>query len=123
VEVTVSVVGSADGGDVVRALRSWLLGEDVLRGRVRLVTTPPAPGTLGSVLATVAIAVGPGGAATVFASALIAWIRRQRSDIRLKVSRPDGTSVEMSADHVRLGEDELRRLTGDLLRFVEGDGE
>lgn len=58
------------------------------------------PGTLGSALETLAVALGPGGVATVTASVLIAWLRRRTSDVTLKVSRPDGASYEFSATNV-----------------------
>jgi hypothetical protein len=118
VDVTVSVLGADDSGDGLRSLRAWLVTEDDLRGRVRFVASPPEQGTLGSMVETLAISLGPGGAATVLASALIAWIRRQKSNIKLKVSRPDGTSVEVATEHVSLTGDEVRQLTNDLMRFV-----
>lgn len=117
-DVTVSVVGADESGDKLRSLRSWLVAEDELRGRVRFVTPPPQRGMLGSVVETLALSIGPGGAATVLASALITWIRRQKSNVKLKVSRPDGTSVEIAAEHVSLTGDEVRQLTNDLLHFV-----
>jgi hypothetical protein len=87
--------------DEVRSLRQWLLDENALRGRVRLVEPPVTPGTLGSVVETLAVALGPGGVATAAASVLIAWIRRRTGDVTLKVTQPDGSSFELSATNVQ----------------------
>jgi hypothetical protein len=101
-----------------------LVAEDELRGRVRVMTPPPEPGTLGSVVEALAISLGPGGAATVLASALIAWIRRQRTNIKLKVVRADGSSTELLLDHVPLSGDDGAKLAEDLLRtLAERDNE
>ncbi|MBH0776470.1 effector-associated constant component EACC1 [Nocardia bovistercoris] len=113
----------ADRGDSLRALRTWLVGEDLLRGRARAVTSPPPEGALGSTVETLAIALAPGGAATVLASALVTWIRRQRGDITLKVVRPDGASVEFSGANARLQDDNTRQLITDLLEHADSDGD
>lgn len=125
-DVTVSVSAADgddgdDGGDSLRSLHAWLVAEDELRGRVRLVTPPPRPGTLGSVVEMLAVSVAPGGALTVLAGALIMWIRRQKSTINVKVNRPDGTCVELSLD-ARLRRDEFTGLTNDLARFLNEAG-
>ncbi|MCX4429552.1 effector-associated constant component EACC1 [Streptomyces mirabilis] len=86
--------------DELRSLREWLLNEEELRGRVRLVDGPVAPGTLGSGVEALAVILAPGGIATAVASVLIAWIRHRTSDVTLKVTRPDGTSYELSATDV-----------------------
>jgi hypothetical protein len=99
VDVTLAVEGR-HSADELRSLREWLLGEDVLRGRVRFVEPTPAPGTLGSVVETLAVALGPGGVATATASVLIAWIRRRTSDVKLRVIRQDGSSYELTATNV-----------------------
>ncbi|MGY2119316.1 effector-associated constant component EACC1 [Nocardia gipuzkoensis] len=112
-----------DRGDSLRALRTWLVGEDLLRGRARVVTSPPPEGALGSTVETLAIALAPGGAVTVLASALITWIRRQRGDITLKVVRPDGASVEFSGANARLEDDNTRRLLTDLLQHADSNGD
>ncbi|MEV8322320.1 hypothetical protein [Kitasatospora sp. NPDC056731] len=108
---------SADG---VRSLRQWLVEEDQLRGRVQLAEAPPAPGTLGAVLDTLTVVLGPGGVATAVASVLISWIRRQRGNVSVKVIRPDGTVTELSATHVSgLEALQVRQLAAELSRSLD----
>lgn len=38
---------------------------------------------------------------TVLASTVIAWIRHRTSEVTYTVTRPDGTSVELTASRVR----------------------
>lgn len=98
-DVTLEVEGHR-AADELRSLREWLLNEDGLRGRVRLVDGPVVPGTLGSGVEALAVVLAPGGIATAVASVLIAWIRHRTSDVTLKVTRPDGTSYELSVTDV-----------------------
>ncbi|WP_308012154.1 effector-associated constant component EACC1 [Actinacidiphila acidipaludis] len=98
-DVTLEVEGHR-AADELRSLREWLLNEDGLRGRVRLVDGPVVPGTLGAGVEALAVALAPGGIATAVASVLIAWIRHRTSDVTLKVTRPDGTSYELTATDV-----------------------
>jgi hypothetical protein len=100
-DVTVSVVGRDAGGEELRSLFTWLAGEDEFRGQVRLVEAAPEAGTLGGWPEAVVVALGQGGAVTVLASAVIAWVRHRTSEVTCMVSRPDGTSVQLTAARVR----------------------
>jgi hypothetical protein len=100
VEVTVTVV-SARAGEDARALRRWLADEEELRGRVRLVEPATEPDSLGALADTLMVSLGSGGAATVFAAALVSWIRHRTGDTRAVVQRPDGTRLEITAQRVR----------------------
>lgn len=73
-DVTVSVAGRDAAVEELRSLFTWLAGEEEFRGRVRLVETAPEPGTLGGWPEAVVVALGQGGAVTVLASAVIAWM-------------------------------------------------
>ena len=99
VDVQVGVEGA--GGDRVRSLRAWLLREEELRGRVRLVEKAPCPGGLGPVPDGLMVALVPGGAASVLAAVAVAWVRAQRADVTVTVQRPDGASVRLEARRVR----------------------
>ncbi len=68
-----------------------------------------------------AIALAPGGVSAVLASAVIAWMRHRTGEVVCKLTRRDGTSVEVSAQRVR-GTDmaEVRELVAELARTLEG---
>jgi hypothetical protein len=99
--VTVSVAGRDAAAEELRSLFTWLAGEEEFRGRVRLVEAAPEPGTLGGWPEAVVVALSQGGAVTVLASAVIAWIRHRTSEVTCTMTRPDGTSVELTATRVR----------------------
>ncbi|MEU8742008.1 hypothetical protein ACFYPK_33495 [Streptomyces halstedii] len=119
--VTVTITG--DGvADELRSLHEWLIAEEELRGRVRLMEAPPSPGTLGTVPEMLTIALAPGGVTAVLASAAIAWMRHRTGEVTCKLTRPGGTSVEFTAQRVR-GTDmtEVRELVDRLADMLEGD--
>ncbi|WP_149030238.1 hypothetical protein [Kitasatospora sp. MBT66] len=104
---------SVTGGETVaeaESLTDWLRGEPGLP-RVTLTGRAPAPGEMGSVLDAVTVALGAGGALSVLASSLRVWFAQpRRSDVRLKIRRADGGTLELDAKRVRAGdlEDLLR---------------
>lgn len=100
-DVTVGVAGREGAVEELRSLFTWLVREDELRGRVRLVEVGPETGTLGGWPEAVAVALSQGGAVAILASAVVAWIRHRTSEVTCKLTRPDGTSVELTAARVR----------------------
>ncbi|MET8572410.1 hypothetical protein [Streptomyces sp. NPDC004783] len=116
-ELWLRVSGSRDE---LRSLRDWLRHEDGLRGRVRAVQSPPAPGEMGGALDALAVAVGSGGMGAVLANCLSTWIGQRRADMRITVSTQDGRTVEVDArgvDPHALARDVERMLNSD-----EGEG-
>ena len=100
-DVGLAVVGD-DRTEETRALHAWLLREDELRGRIRLEHAPSRPGDMGSLVDMLTVAVGAGGALTVLARSIEVWLRQpRRAMVRVKVTGPDGSVVELSADHVK----------------------
>ncbi|MFF9644894.1 effector-associated constant component EACC1 [Kitasatospora aureofaciens] len=89
----------ADRG-AVASLLAWLRAEDELRGRVELEAAPPQPGSLGTRTDVLTVAVGTGGAVSGLTSALIAWVRRRGGETVVRVTRADGSSVELRATAV-----------------------
>ncbi|MFE2289677.1 hypothetical protein [Streptomyces sp. NPDC059452] len=89
-----------DGADELRSLNEWLGDVQEFRGRIRLAERPPEPGTLGPVLDTLVVALGPAGAATAFTTATIAWLRTRRGEVRIKVTLADRRSLELTAKNV-----------------------
>jgi len=119
--LTVAVAGGPDGDPA--SLADWLLEADELRGAVRLVAPPPAEGELGSIAQELLIALGPGTGVTAVAGIVIAWLRRRVGNVRLKIHREDGASVELSAEHVRaLDEEGLRAQVTQLVAALDPPG-
>lgn len=91
-------VSSDDELGDLEDLHDWLRQEPELRGHVRAVRQPPAPGHMGSVMELVIAAVAAGGVLPVLASSLEAWLSRPRkSGVDLKIRYPDGKTIEISA--------------------------
>lgn len=86
--------------DRARELIAWLRREDRLRGRVQLSPTTIGPGQMGAATDTIAIAMGTGGAGTVLARALVAWISHRTTDVKLTLTRPGGTELSIDAHRV-----------------------
>lgn len=99
-EIAVTVTGPGDV-DELTSLWDWLRDEPEFRGQLRLTQAPPRPGAMGGALGDVlTVAVGPGAAATVLASALLTWIRSRTAAARLRLRWPDGAEIEFSAGRV-----------------------
>ncbi len=116
-EFLITFSGSVDA-DEQRSLQELMRGEPELRAGMRTHSAPIDGGRLGSVIETLAVVLGPGGAATALVSVLVAWLRRRKSDVAIKVTRPDsGVVVEISASNVR--DLDLADISG-LVRDVSG---
>ena len=99
------------------SLLDWLRGDPDLRPVVKNRYDAPKPGELGTIADAVVISVGSGGALTVLASALKAWIQRPRGKhVVLRVSRGEQTT-EIEAD--RIGSDDIDAILDRLFREGE----
>ncbi|MEV6851209.1 hypothetical protein [Actinoplanes sp. NPDC051411] len=117
-DVRVSAEGE-NPADELESLRDWLGGTGELRGRVTGVESPPPVGALGPVLDEVLIAMGPGGAAAAFATALVSWLRHRGGSVKIRIELPDGTAVRLDATEVRRFDvAELRSLLKSVARAV-----
>ncbi|MEU8762657.1 hypothetical protein [Streptomyces sp. NPDC048659] len=118
-DIEVRVEGAGPGDDALRDLRSWLAGADGLRGRVEGVESPPRPGALGPTLDALAVAVGPAGAATAFATGVVAWLRTRRGDVRVKVTVRGRGSAEVTARRVAgLDAEAVRRQVEEIIGLI-----
>ncbi len=113
IEVRICLAGCSGSAAELSSLNEWLCGEEDLRGAVRVVQRRVEAGELGSLTEALMLVLGPGGAATAAASALISWVRHQRADITVEVTVPDGTTVTVEAKRVK------DLTTVDLARQVE----
>jgi len=102
----------ADGrSDDLIALREWLSNEDELRGRVRVVDTPPGETELGALPELLTVALGAGGAGTVLASSIATWLRTRRTSAKVTIKSGDRSvtlEIETADDLVPL----LREILG-----------
>ncbi|MFG3405875.1 hypothetical protein [Streptomyces sp. NPDC048142] len=122
-EVTVHAEGP-DPAEELRSLHDWLRDVEELRGRVDRQESPPRPGMLGPLLDALSVALGPAGAATALATAVIAWLRTRRSEIRIKVTLPNRRSVELTAKGVSdLDSTALRQQVADVAELLRPETE
>ena len=99
-EVRISCVGGDRAADV-ESLSDWLRGEPELAGRLRVAGPMPGEGELGALADVLVVAVGSGGALSVLATSLKAWLAQpRRSDVRIRVQRDGGETVEIDASRV-----------------------
>jgi hypothetical protein len=118
----VKVVGDRSA-DELRSLREWLVADESLRGRVRLVADAPKSGTLGTGTDALAIALGNGGAFTVFATVAVTWLKRRTGRMTVKIVKSDGATVEVTSDLVRpQTAQELRETAEGLARVLADHG-
>jgi Effector Associated Constant Component 1 len=89
-------------------LHDWLRTAPGFRGAVRAPVPPLEPGKLGGVSDVLVVTFGAGGTATLFVKLLADWLIARRPKVRIKVTGPDGRTVEF----------ETENLTGDQLTEV-----
>ncbi|MYQ38834.1 hypothetical protein B046DRAFT_03647 [Streptomyces sp. LamerLS-316] len=98
--ITFEIDSPADEAEAhTRSLATWFNDDEDLSGSARLRILPPARGEQGGFAEAVEIADAVGPALEAVISGAAVWlVQRARSRrVALKVTRPDGTSVEVSA--------------------------
>jgi hypothetical protein len=70
-------------------------------GPVDLRQADPKPGEMGSLSDALVVAAGSGGAITALAGALVSWLHHRTTDVTVKITRPDGTALEVEGKRVR----------------------
>jgi hypothetical protein len=103
VDIRLGVSAEGPRGHSLESLWQWLLNEDALRGRIQQSHAAPTEGEMGAVSDVLVVAVGSGGALTALTTSLGLWLsqRRGRSGAAtVELSRPDGTTIAISATKV-----------------------
>ena len=99
-DVRVSIV-SGNQSDELESLDDWLQAEPALSGKIRLSKPVPQQGELGSLADALVVAVGAGGALSVLAGSLRAWLSQpRRSNVRIRLRGEGGRTVEISAERI-----------------------
>lgn len=99
--VVLSTDGLGIGSEDAASLAAWLEEDDTLRGCTHRAPGSVPDGALGADLAQLAVSLVSGGAATALASVVVAWLRRRAGAVSVRVSRPDGSVLELRAEQVR----------------------
>jgi hypothetical protein len=111
-----SVVLSVEGDDPIGGLEDlsdWLANESELRGLIKPVSRGPMLGEPGVAAEALVAAVSGGGAISVLAASLKAFLTLpRRSDLRIVLSGPDGRKVEIDAKRVGDAETLIREVIG-----------
>lgn len=88
---------SADGG---RDLARWLKREPDLRGRVG-AEGAPEPGTMGTGVEVLLVALGSGGAVAVLIQSVAGWLNARRPDVTVRIEVVDRWSIELDIARAR----------------------
>jgi Effector Associated Constant Component 1 len=90
-------------------------------GPVDLRRADPKPGEMGSLSDALVVAAGSGGAITALAGALVSWLHHRTTDVTVKITRPDGTALEVEGRRVRgVDAQQLSALIEDLAAGLGG---
>lgn len=95
-------ISLAGGGQAdLESLVDWLRRERELAGRIEFAPTMMREGELGAPTEALVVAVGSGGAVSVLAASLKAWLSLpRRSDVQIRIQGGDGRVVEINASRV-----------------------
>lgn len=112
---TYAISGTDLSADELRSLRRWMLDVRGLAGPVDLQQADPKPGEMGSLTDALVVAAGSGGAITAIAGALVSWLRHRTTDLTIKITRADGSALEVDGKRVRgVDPDQLNVMVEDL---------
>ncbi|MEK2477746.1 MULTISPECIES: effector-associated constant component EACC1 [Streptomyces] len=103
-----------EADDLARSLARWLNDDEDLSGAARLRMVPPAPGEQGGLADAAEVLNAAGPVLDALVAAVGVWVgqRFRNRSVSLKVTRPDGTHIELSATDPRDAaavEEQLRR--------------
>jgi hypothetical protein len=110
-DMTLRLADDSAQPDDLRALRTWLVAEEALRGHVQVIEHPPVAGTLGPTLDALRIIGDP--AAAVLAWALITWLRNQRRDLTVTMKRT-GDEVSLTYSGTRLRQSDKAQIQAEI---------
>jgi hypothetical protein len=81
----------------LRSLQDWLLHERPRPGRVGRADKPAKRGEMGAASDALQVALASGGALTVLAGAVSTWLSTRSQNVKVKVTRPDGETLDLDA--------------------------
>jgi Effector Associated Constant Component 1 len=116
-----SVTGSFDDS---AALHGELSTEPEFRGCVRRLPAEVPDGTLGGGLPDLLVTLGSSGLATALASVIVVWLRQRSGTVSIRVTRPDGGALVLTAKRVRaLDRDAIKAQVDQLAALLRTEDE
>lgn len=85
----------------LQQLADWLHRQAGSQVRLGHLDRLPAAGQLGTAVDTLLVVLAPGGAAVALVSGLFAWLQSRRSEVQVRLTRADGSSVELTTKGLR----------------------
>jgi hypothetical protein len=108
-------IRTTSGPDDLLALLDWFGHDDALRGRVGLVPVRTGDEQMnGGVYEVLTVALGASGLAPALTKSLTTWLTHRRSDLKLTLTRSDGTTT-VEIDAARVDSPQVLRELRDLL--------
>ena len=108
----VSIALSNGSAAEVDDLESWLQAEQPLRGTLRRSADPASPDHMGALAEAIVVALGSGGAVSVLSASVPVWLRHQRSDLHVKITRGDRT-ISLDSTNLREADEIIREILRD----------
>lgn len=98
-DVTIGAfVDDASDESEARSLADWLFHERPRPGRVEMAPPSEEAGTMGAFSDTLQVALGAGGAGSVLAGSVAAWLSTRRSNVKMVLRRADGAEISINAE-------------------------
>jgi len=85
-----------DAQKLLPELRSWLAGEDELRGRISEENPVVESGQMGAITDVLLVALGAHGVGNALAASLSTWIQHHRPSVDIEVTGPNGRRTKIS---------------------------
>jgi hypothetical protein len=116
---TIAEISSEGDQEELRSIAKWLRNEDDLRGRVDLIKHSNQTDQMGSVIDTIAVAVGSGGMGVTLIKSLFVYLtqRRRHEKITIKFKREDGREVKLDLADT----DSAEKVVKQALNFFDAD--
>lgn len=115
--VLLSLSGEATVDDLL-SLRNWLGGEQEFRGRLSLSAEEASEARIlsGGLVEAISVSIAP-GVPVALAAIITSWLRNRTSNIKVTVTRVDGSTVEVDGARVKkIDHDSVQQLA----REIEG---
>lgn len=116
----IEISRSQDAFAELESLHGWLSNRPELRGTVALAQAVRNPEEMGWLSDVVTVAAGNGGAVTALAGSLATWLISRRSHIKIKITGPNGRSIEVDVKQAKGNQADVEAMLREVLDEHEG---